>query len=102
MRFRRRRFADLVARQLELFETEHADLLRATDAALAAYNAAGADEAEERFGDYRDLVAEGEEELAALRDAYAETLDDDAGEEYRATFDREVRRRLPRFGLDLT
>lgn len=101
MRFRRRRFADVIDRQLDLFEREHAGLIEATDAALAAYDAAGRDEAEERFGDFRDLAAEGEEELAALRDAYAATLDEDTAECYREEFDRDVRRRLPRFGLDL-
>ena len=101
MRFRRRPFAELIARQLDLFEEEHATLLRETEAALAAYNRAPKDEAEERYGDFRDLAAEGEELLADLRDAYAATLDDETAERYRAEFDREVRRRLPRFGLDL-
>ena len=31
-------------------------------------------EAEERYGDYMDLVEEAEEELLALRDRYAETM----------------------------
>lgn len=101
MPFRRRPFADLIARQLDLFAEEHAELLRDADTALAAYNAAPADEAEERYGDFRDLAAEGEELLADLRDAYARTLDEDTAERYREEFDREVRRRLPRFGLDL-
>lgn len=101
MRFRRRPFADLIERQLDLFEEAHAELVRSTEAALAAYNAAPTDEAEERYGDFRDLAAEGEELLADLRDAYAATLDDDTAERYRVEFDREVRRRLPRFGLDL-
>jgi hypothetical protein len=100
--FRRRaRFADVIARQLDLFEEEHAELIRDTEEALAAYNEAPKDEAEERFGDYRDLAAEGEEALAGLRDAYAGTLDEEAADAYRGEFDREVRRRLPRFGLDL-
>jgi len=100
--FRRRpRFSEVIARQLDLFEEEHAELIRDTDAALAAYNGATKDEAEERFGDYRDLVAEGEEALAGLRDAYAGTLDEETADAYREEFDREVRRRLPRFGLDL-
>ena len=101
MRFRRRPFADLVDRQLDLFEQEHAALIRATEEALAAYDRAPKDEAEERYGDFRDLAAEGEEVLADLRDSYARTLDDDTAEAYREAFDREVRRRLPRFGLDL-
>lgn len=102
MRFRRRaRFAEVIARQLDLFEDEHAELIRDTERALAAYNGAPKDEAEERFGDYRDLASEGEEALAGLRDAYAGTLDEEPAGAYREEFDREVRRRLPRFGLDL-
>ena len=101
MPFRRRPFADLIARQLDLFAEEHAELLRDADTALAAYNAAPADEAEERYGDFRNLAADGEELLADLRDAYARTLDEDTAGAYREAFDREVRRRLPRFGLDL-
>ena len=101
MRFRRRPFADLIARQLDLFEEEQAALIAGTEAALAAYNEAPRDEAEERYGDFRDLAAEGEELLADLRDAYATTLDEETADAYSEAFDREVRRRLPRFGLDL-
>ena len=101
MRFRRRPFADVISRQLDLFEEEHAALLLDAEKALAAYNEAPADEAEERYGDFRDLAAEGEELLGDLRDAYARTLDEETADAYREAFDREVRRRLPRFGLDL-
>jgi hypothetical protein len=101
VRFRRRPFADVIDRQLDLFEEEHAALLGDAETALAVYNEAPADEAEERYGDFRDLAAEGEELLADLRDAYARTLDDETVDTYREAFDREVRRRLPRFGLDL-
>jgi hypothetical protein len=101
VRFRRRPFADVIDRQLDLFEEEHAALLGDAETALAAYNEAPADEAEERYGDFRDLAAEGEELLADLRDAYARTLDEATADAYREAFDREVRRRLPRFGLDL-
>lgn len=98
---RRRRFADLIERQLELFATEHAGLIHDCEAALRAYDEAPRDEAEERYGDYLDLVETGQDELAAIRDAYAQTLDEDAAAEYEAEFDRAVRRRLPRFGLEL-
>ena len=99
--FRRRRFADVVERQLDLFEREHAGLIRDCDAALAAYTEADTDEAEERYGDFVDLVDTGRDELVALRDGYAGTLDDDAAEEYVEVFNARVRRRLPRFGLEL-
>jgi hypothetical protein len=35
-----------------------------------------------------------------MRDAFADSLDEEAGDEYRLVFDDLVRKRLPRFGLD--
>jgi hypothetical protein len=99
--FGRRRFADLVERQLDLFEGEHAGLIGDVEAALRAYDAAARDEAEERYGDFLDLVAAGQEQLVEIRDTYARTLDQDAGDEYRDTFNRRARKRLPRFSLEL-
>jgi hypothetical protein len=101
MRFQRRRFVDLVERQLALFEHERAGLMRDADAALRAYDEAEREQAEERYGDYLDLVETGQDELMEIREAYAETLDEDAADEYRDLFNRAVRRRLPRFGLEL-
>jgi hypothetical protein len=92
-----RRFAKVIDAQLDLFEREHADLIRDCERAEAAYDDAERDEAEERYGDYMDLVDEGTELLADLRDHYAATLDDDTAERYIAAFNRAVRRRLPRF-----
>ena len=97
----RGRFVDLVERQLELFGTEHASLVRDCDAALDAYNAAPRDEAEERYGDYVDLVDAARDALVEYRDEYARTLAADAAEEYEDVFNRLARRRLPRFGLEL-
>lgn len=91
----RRRFGDLIERQLSLFATDHADLLERIAQASEAYDDAPRGEAEERFSDYQDLLAEGTELLAELRDNYAETLDDDAAEEYREAFNFAV---LGRFG----
>ena len=71
------------------------------EAALAAYNSAPRDEAEERYGDYLDLVETGTDELVELRDNFAVTLDADSSEEYQELFNRIVRKRLPRFGLQL-
>ena len=89
-------------RQLALFERESADLIADADAALAAYNRAAADEAEELYGDFVDRVDLARDELLELRDTFARTLDDeDAREEYEEAFNRVVRRRLPRFGLEL-
>lgn len=95
------RFVDLVERQLALFAAEHEGLIRDTEAALAAYNRAARDEAEERYGDYLDLVETGTDELVELRDNYSATLDEDSSDEYEELFNRTVRKRLPRFGLQL-
>ena len=91
----------MIERQLALFQEEHADLIRECDEAEAAYDWAGRDEAEERYGDYADLVETGTELLADLRDSFAATLDEDAAEEYELAFNRAVARRLPRFGLEI-
>jgi hypothetical protein len=101
MIFGRRRFADVIARQLELFEREHAGLLADCDAAEAAYDRAPRDEAEERYGDYLDLVETGTELLAGLRDGFAASLEEDAAEEYEQAFNRTAAKRLPRFALEL-
>lgn len=97
----RGRFVDLVERQIALFETENQGLIRDTEAALDAYNGAPRDEAEERYGDYLDLVETATDELIELRDNFAAGLDEDAYEEYHAVFNKTVRKRLPRFGLEL-
>jgi hypothetical protein len=96
-----RPFVDLVTRQLDLFEAENAGLMGDVEAALAAYNRAPRDEAEERYGDFLDLVETGTDELIELRENYAGSLDEDAAENYRAVFNDVVRDRLPRFGLEV-
>ncbi|MDQ4081612.1 MAG: hypothetical protein M3123_01785 [Actinomycetota bacterium] len=101
MLFRRDRFRDVAERQLDLFERERAGLMDDAEAALAAYDAAGRDEAEERYGDFLDLVETGQDELIELRENYATTLDETTRDEYREVFNRLARRRLPRFGLEL-
>jgi hypothetical protein len=97
----RGRFVDLVERQIALFTAENEGLIRDTEAALAVYNRAPRNEAEERYGDYLDLVETGTDELVELRDNFAATLDEDSYEEYHEVFNRTVRKRLPRFGLEL-
>ena len=91
----------MIRRQLELFETEHADLIADCEAAERAYDAAGRDEAEERYGEYAELVETGTEELAALRDNFASSMTASAGEEYEAEFNRAVLVHLPRFALEI-
>jgi hypothetical protein len=97
----RRPFVDLVTRQLDLFEAEHAGLVGDVEAALAAYNRASRDEAEARYGDFLDLVGTGTDELIELRENYASSLDQDMAEAYRVVFNDAVRDRLPRFGLEM-
>jgi hypothetical protein len=97
----RGRFADVISRQLDLFVRDNLDLLEACDAAERAYDRAERDEAEERFGDYQELVEDGTEILAELRDNFASTLDEDTAEEYGLAFNRAVAKRLPRFALEI-
>ena len=98
---RKRRFADLIVRQLDLFVRDQLDLLEACNEAERTYERAERDEAEERFGDYQDLVETGTELLADVRDNFARTLDEEAAEEYEVEFNRAVGRRLPRFALEI-
>lgn len=98
---RKRRFADPIARQLDIFVRDQLELLEACDEAERAYDRAERDEAEERYGDYQDLVETGTELLADLRDNFARTLDEETGEEYETEFNRAVARRLPRFALEI-
>jgi isocitrate dehydrogenase kinase/phosphatase len=97
----RRRFADVVSRQLDLFEEEYSDVISDADEAEAVYERAGREDSEELFGDYMDVVESGAEALADLRDHYASTLDDEVADEYRESFNRAVLKRFPRFGLEI-
>ncbi len=99
MSFRRGRFGELVARQLDLFAEDEAELLREAEELERAYDAAERDEAEEAYGDYQLVLEAVAERLEALRDTYAATLDDDVAAEYAGAFDRAARRRHPRVRL---
>lgn len=98
---RRRRFADVIQRQLALFQQENAQLIRDCERAERAYDDSDRDEAEERYGDYMDLVETGTEALAELRDSFASTLDEETAEEYEGAFNRAVAKRYPRFALEI-
>jgi uncharacterized heparinase superfamily protein len=95
------RFQELADRQLALFRLDQAELLAEVETALGAYDSAGRDEAEERYGEFVDLVDAGREVLVDMRDAFAESLDEAAAGEYRLIFDDLARKRFPRFGLEL-
>ena len=97
----RRRFADLVSRQLDLFVAEHGDLLDDVELYLRRYNETPRDEAEEAYGDYIDRVDLTAEALAEIRNTYARTLDEDAADEYEQTFEKAAAKRFPRIGSAL-
>jgi hypothetical protein len=97
----KRRFGELIDRQLDLFEQDNAELFDRIEDAEADYRASSREEAEERFGELQELLAEGTELLIEVRDSYAETLDDETVEEYAASFDFSVLRRFPQFALEL-
>lgn len=97
----KRRFGELIDRQLDLFEQDNTDLFDRVDDAEDDYRRAGRDEAEERFGELQEVLTEGTDALVSLRDAYAESLDDDVADEYAAAFDFAVVRRFPQFALEL-
>jgi hypothetical protein len=91
----------VIHRQLDLFEREQRGLIDDCVAAERAYNRAPREEAEERYGDYVDLVETGTELLAELRDNFASTLDEETAEEYEDSFNRAVLKRVPRFALEI-
>jgi hypothetical protein len=98
---RRRRFGDVIDRQLDLFEREHADVVADAQALLDRYNAAPRDEAEELYGDYVDAVESGTEILADIRDHFARTLDESASDRYEREFNAAVGKRLAPFALEI-
>src|SRR3954469_7569135 len=91
----RRRFSDLVDRQLDLFARDHRDEMRQLTAALDAQRDAPTDEHAEAFGDYQDRVDWAAQDLLALRDTYARTLDPETAAAYQKAFARGVRKRFP-------
>ena len=95
MIFRRSRFAELVDRQLDLFEAE-TELLDEASEADAAWTHAGADESEELYGDFQLVADAVGEALYEIRETYAATMDGDLAGEYRAAFDRAARKRFGR------
>jgi hypothetical protein len=97
----RRRFSDLISRQLDVFAEDEADLIRACRDAERKYDKAPRDEAESTYGDYVDFVETATEALADMRDRFKQTLDEDAGEEYEEAFNRAVKKRWPPFGLEI-
>ncbi len=101
MRLRRDRFRDVIARQLDLFVEDEADLLEECREKARVYERAPRDEAEEAYGDFVDVVETATEALADMRDRFAQTLDEAATGEYEDAFNRAVRKRWPELGLEI-
>jgi hypothetical protein len=95
------RFAELIDSQLDLFERDDAAFLARVEEAERDYDRADREDAEEIYGRFQELVEFGTETLAEMRDAYAATLDEVAAEDYIKEFNAAVRRRLPRFALEI-
>jgi hypothetical protein len=102
MIFRRRRFADVISRQLDVFAEDEANgLLEEVREKKELYDRADRDEAEEMYGDYVDVVEAATEALAEMRYRFRSTLDETTGEEYEEEFNRAVKKRWPHFGLEI-
>jgi hypothetical protein len=101
VRLRRNPFGDVIARQLDLFVEDEADLLEECRDRFRVYNRADREDREEAYGDFVDAVETATEALADMRDRFARTLDEDAAETYEDAFNRAVRKRWPELGLEI-
>jgi uncharacterized protein YukE len=90
----RRRFSEVVTRQLDVFAADEAEgLLAEVTEMKAKYDRADRGSAEEAYGDYMDIVDAVKDALADMRDRFARTLEDDAVEEYESVFERAAKKR---------
>jgi oligoendopeptidase F len=101
VRLRRDPFRDVIARQLDLFVEDEADLLEECRDRFRIYNDADREDREEAYGDFSDAVEAATEALADMRDRFARTLDEDAAEAYEDSFNKAVRKRWPELGLEI-
>lgn len=90
-------FAELVERQLALFAEDEAELLVEAAEAEDAWVRAGRDLAEESYGDFQLVVDAIADQLLALRETYAMTLEPDAATTYREAFATAAARRFRRY-----
>jgi hypothetical protein len=97
---RRRRFHDLVERQLDLFEDE-TELLAEAAETDAAWSSAAAETSEELYGDHQLVVDAIADALSEIRETYAATLDESTAEEYRSAFDAGAHKRFGRYASAL-
>jgi hypothetical protein len=91
----------VIARQLDLFVEDEADLLEECREKFRVYNSADREDREEAYGDFSDVVETATEALADMRDRFARTLDEDAAEAYEDSFNRAVRKRWSELGLEI-
>lgn len=90
----RRRFADVISRQLDVFAEDEAKGLLAEVAEMKQrYDDAGRDGAEEAYGDYMDVIDAVKDALADMRDRFGSTLDESAAETYATAFEHAARKR---------
>jgi len=103
--FNRRRFRELVERQLAIFAMDHAELIQGARAAYTSYHAeASVREAMEHYGEHDELAEQVEELLDDMYRHFASTLDAAAAARYRKEFARGAKAAygdlLPRLKFD--
>src|SRR3990170_4783207 len=98
---RRGRFDDVGRRQLDPFAAGPAPLLEEAEKADAAWSGATRKESEEFYGEYQLIVDEIGDRLYDIREAYASSLDELTGDEYRAAFSKAAIKRFRRFAAVL-
>ena len=101
MRLGRDQFRDVIARQLDLFVEDQADLLEDCREKHRSYEQADREDREEAYGDFVDAVETATEALADMRHRFARTLDEDRAESYGDSFNRAVRKRWRELGLEI-
>ena len=90
----RRRFSDVVKRQLDVFAVDESNgLLAEVHEMKGKYDRAEREGAEEAYGDYVDVVEAVKDALADMRDRFAATLNDATAEAYALAFENAARKR---------
>jgi hypothetical protein len=98
---RRDPFREVIARQLDLFVEDEADLLEECRERFRIYQHADREDREETYGDFSDAVETATEALADMRDRFSRTLAEHAAETYENSFNEAVRKRWPELGLEI-
>ena len=99
--FRRRRFREVIERQLAFFEGGRLDLLDRRRSRTRQYERADRDEAEELYGDYQLTIEAATDRLAELRDTYARALDEHDAEQFVREFNEAVVERWRELALTI-